>query len=63
MPVQVRRLFVCPCEGNGESKTKSVAALDFGGDAVAPELAYVTVRNAAVKMPNNSCRARPEQIF
>jgi hypothetical protein len=37
--VQIRRLFVCPCQG--ESEAKSVAALDFGGDAVAPELAYV----------------------
>ena len=46
VPVQVRRLFVCPCEGEG--RAKSVAALDFGGDAVAPELAYVTARYAAL---------------
>ncbi len=46
VPVRVRRLFVCPCQGEGG--TKSVAALDFGGDAVAPELAYVTARYAAL---------------
>ena len=46
VPVRVRRLFVCPCRGEGEAK--SVAALDFGGDAVAPELAYVTARYAAL---------------
>ena len=46
VPVRVRRLFVCLREGEG--KTKSVAALDFGGDAVAPELAYVTARCAAL---------------
>lgn len=46
VPVRVRRLFVCPCRGEGGAK--SVAALDFGGDAVAPELAYVTARYAAL---------------
>jgi len=46
VPVRVRRLFVCPCRREGEAK--SVAALDFGGDAVAPELAYVTARYAAL---------------
>jgi len=46
MPARVRRLFVCPCRG--EDEAKSVAALDFGGDAVAPELAYVTARYAAL---------------
>jgi hypothetical protein len=45
VPIQVRRWFVCPCQGAGEAK--SVAALDFGGDGVAPELAYVTARYAA----------------
>ncbi len=49
VPVQVRRLFfVCPCRG--ESEAKSVAALDFGGDAVSPELAYVTARYAALAL-------------
>jgi hypothetical protein len=46
VPVRVRRLFVCPCRGEGGAK--SVAVLDFGGDAVAPELAYVTARYAAL---------------
>src|SRR5215207_2894078 len=40
VPVRVRRLLVCPCQGPGEAK--SFAALDLGKDAVAPELAYVT---------------------
>jgi hypothetical protein len=44
--VRVRRWFVCPCQGASEAK--SVAALDFGGDGVAPELAYVTARYAAM---------------
>ena len=47
VPVQVRRWFVCPC-WSGASEAKSVAALDFGGDGVAPELAYVTARYAAL---------------
>ncbi len=46
VPVQVRRLLACPCHGPGEPK--SFAALDLGGDAVAPELAYVTARYAAL---------------
>jgi len=46
VPVRVRRLFVCSCRGEGGAK--SVAALDFGEDAVAPELAYVTARPAAL---------------
>lgn len=46
VPMQVRRLFICPCRGEGGAK--SIAALDFGGDAVAPELAYVTARYAAL---------------
>ena len=46
VPVRVRRLFVCPCQG--ESEVKSFAALDLGKDAVAPELAYVTARYAAL---------------
>ena len=45
MPVRVRRWFVCPCQDAREAK--SVAALDFGGDGVAPEFAYVTARYAA----------------
>src|SRR3954449_6066195 len=46
VPVRVRRLLVCPCHGPGEPK--SFAALDFGKDAVAPELAYVTAKLAAL---------------
>jgi len=46
VPMRVRRLFVCPCRSEGGAK--SVAALDFGGDAVAPELACVTARYAAL---------------
>jgi hypothetical protein len=46
VPVRVRRLLVCPCQG--QSEAKSFGVLDFGHDAVAPELAYVTARFAAV---------------
>ena len=46
VPVRVRRLLVCPCQGPGDAK--SFAALDLGKDAVAPELAYVTARYAAL---------------
>ena len=46
VPIRVQRLFVCPCRGAGGAK--SVAVLDFGKDAVAPELAYVTARYAAI---------------
>jgi len=45
VPVRVRRWLVCPCQGPGEPK--SFAALELGG-AVAPELAYVTARYAAL---------------
>ncbi|MDO9713658.1 ISKra4 family transposase [Paracraurococcus lichenis] len=46
VPVQVRRLLVCPCHGPGEPK--SFAALELGGGTVAPELACVTARYAAL---------------
>jgi len=46
VPVRVRRLHVCPCQGPGQAK--SFAVLHLGGDAVAPELAYVTARHAAL---------------
>jgi hypothetical protein len=47
VPVRVRRLVVCPCRGEGAAK--SVAVLGFGkGAAVAPELAHVTARYAAL---------------
>ena len=47
VPVRVRRLLVCLCQGEGEAK--SVAVLAFGkGAAVVPELAYVMARYAAL---------------
>src|SRR3954463_7992151 len=46
VPVRVRRLLVCPCQG--QSEVKSFGVLDLGHDAVAPELAYVTAQFAAV---------------
>src|SRR5215213_7094818 len=46
VPVRIRRLLVCPCQGPGE--VKSFAALDLGKDAVAPELAYGTAKFAAL---------------
>ncbi|MDO9713963.1 ISKra4 family transposase [Paracraurococcus lichenis] len=46
VPVRVRRLLVCPCHGPGEPK--SFAALELGGGTVAPELACVTARYAAL---------------
>jgi hypothetical protein len=46
VPVQVRRLLVCPCQGPGEAR--SFAALNLGKGAVAPELAYVTAKFAAL---------------
>src|SRR4051794_16897367 len=45
VPVRVRRLLVCPCHGPGEPK--SFAALDLGV-GLAPELAYVTAKFAAL---------------
>jgi len=46
VPVRIRRLQVCPCQRPGAAK--NFAVLDLGGDAVAPELAYVTARYAAL---------------
>lgn len=46
--VRVRRLLVCACQDVSKGGAKSFAALDLGGDAVAPELAYVTARYAAL---------------
>jgi hypothetical protein len=45
VPVRVGRLLACPCHGPGEPR--SFAALDLGG-GIAPELAYVTARYAAL---------------
>src|SRR4051812_18505323 len=46
VPVRIRRLLVCPCHGPGAPK--SFAALDLGAGTVAPELAYVTAKFAAL---------------
>ena len=46
VPVRVRRLLACSCHVEGEAK--SFGVLDFGRDAVTPELAYVTARYAAL---------------
>ncbi len=46
VPVRVRRRLACSCQVEDEAKSFSV--LDFGRDAVAPELAYVTARYAAL---------------
>ncbi|MGI4945781.1 MAG: hypothetical protein ACRYHQ_35350 [Janthinobacterium lividum] len=48
VPVRVRRLLVCPCQDVSEGGAKSFAVLDLGKDGVAPELAYVTARYAAL---------------
>ncbi|MGI4944535.1 MAG: ISKra4 family transposase [Janthinobacterium lividum] len=47
VPVRARRLLVCPyCQGSGGAK--SFAVLDLEAATVAPELAYVTSRYAAL---------------
>jgi hypothetical protein len=46
VPVRVRRLLACPCQEPGD--VKSFGVLDLGHYAVAPELAYVTARYAAL---------------
>jgi hypothetical protein len=46
VPVLVRRLLTCPCQGQGGAK--SFTALDLGNDAVAPKLASVTARYTAL---------------
>ena len=46
VPIRVRRLLACPCQGTGEAK--SFAAFDLDAATVAPELAYVTARYAAL---------------
>ncbi len=48
VPVRVRRMLICPCQDVIEGGTKSFAVLDLGKDGVAPELAYVTARYAAL---------------
>ena len=46
VPVRVRRLLACPCRGLDGAK--SFAVVDLDAATVAPELAYVTARYAAV---------------
>ena len=46
VPIRIRRLLTCPCQNGGEAK--SVAAFDLEAATVAPELAYVTARYAAL---------------
>jgi hypothetical protein len=46
VPVQVRRLLVCPCQS--AEGVKSFAVLDLAAATVTPELAYVTARYAAL---------------
>jgi hypothetical protein len=46
VPIRVGRLLACPCQGTGEAR--SCAAFDLEAGTVAPELAYVTARYAAL---------------
>ena len=46
VPVRVRRLLACACKGTGAAK--SFAAFDLEAATVAPELAYLTARYAAL---------------
>lgn len=46
VPIQVRRLLTCRCQG--ESEVKSSGVLNLGHDALAPELTYVTAKYAAL---------------
>src|SRR5277367_3909651 len=46
VPVRIRRMLTCPCQNGGVAK--SSAAFDLEAATVAPELAYVTARYAAL---------------
>jgi hypothetical protein len=46
VPIRVRRLLTCPCQDM--TKARSFAAFDLEAATVAPELAYVTARYAAL---------------
>jgi hypothetical protein len=46
VPIRIRRLRACPCQGTDAAK--SFAAFDLEAATVAPELAYVTARYAAL---------------
>jgi hypothetical protein len=46
VPLRIRRLLLCPCQGGGGAKSATI--LDCGEHAVAPELTYITARYAAL---------------
>ena len=46
VPIRVQRLLACPCQDM--AKAKSFSAFDLQAATVAPELAYVTARYAAL---------------
>src|SRR5271154_1647078 len=46
VPIRIRRLLTCRCQNGGEAK--SFAAFGLEAATVAPELAYVTARYAAL---------------
>jgi hypothetical protein len=46
VPIRVRRLLACPCQGAGDAK--NFVAFDLEAATVAPELGYVTARYAAL---------------
>ena len=46
VPVRIRRLLACPCQGSSDAK--SVAVLSLEAATVAPEPAYLTARYAAL---------------
>jgi hypothetical protein len=46
VPIRIRRVLTCPCQNGGEAR--SFAACDLEAATVAPELAYVTARYAAL---------------
>jgi hypothetical protein len=46
VPIRIRRLLTCPCQSGGVAR--SSAAFDLEAATVAPELAYVTARYAAL---------------
>ena len=60
VPLRVRRLLTCSCQGSG--KAKSFALLDSYVATVAPELAYVTARYAALA-PFGKVAARGPNCF
>ena|SRR5664279_1125346 len=49
VPVRVRRLLACPCQGSGEAKR--FAVLNLEAATVAPELAYYSLRVSSAASP------------